>query len=103
LKEAEAKKMSSNASIQDIITNSVEEYRKQERMQIEAEQVEQVEEEESEDSSSSSSASSSLPSEEELSQEMLSSEVGDIAEIAKVLTEGVAYRNNEGVKQLNAT
>jgi len=59
--------LSSNASIQDIISNSIEEYRKQERMQMpEAEQIEE------EESSSSSSASSSLSSEEELSQEMMS-------------------------------
>jgi len=40
-------------------------------------------------------------SEESLSQEMLSLDVGDIAEIAKIMTEGVEYRTNEGVKRLN--
>jgi hypothetical protein len=31
----------------------------------------------------------------------MSLDVGDIAEIAKILTEGVEYRTNEGVKQIN--
>jgi len=101
LKQAESTKLSSNASIQDIITNSVEEYiRKQEQMQMP--EAEQIEEEESEESSSSSSASSSsLSSEESLSQEMMSLDVGDMAEIATIMTDGVAYRTNEGVKRLN--
>jgi len=38
--------LSSNASIQDIIANSVEEYRKQERMTEHMPEVEQIEEEE---------------------------------------------------------
>ena len=53
LKQAESNTLSSNASVQDIISNSVEEYRKQEQM---AEQM--TEEDESEESSSSSSLSS---------------------------------------------
>ncbi len=58
--------------------------------------------EESEESSSSSSASSSLSSDEEsLSQEMMSLDVGDIAEIVTIMTDGVDYRTNEGVKRLN--
>ena len=98
LKQAESDKLSSNASMQDIIANSVEEYRKQEQMA----EAEQIEEEESEESSSSSSASSSLSSDEEsLSQEMMSLDVGDIAEIVSIMTDGVDYRTNEGVKRLN--
>ena len=96
LKQAETNKLSTNASIQDIITNSVEEYRKQEQMA----EAEQIEEDESEESSSS--ASSSLSSDEEsLSQEMMSLDVGDIAEIVTIMTDGVDYRTNEGVKRLN--
>jgi len=58
--------------------------------------------EESEESSSSSSASSSLSSDEEsLSQEMMSLNAGDIAEIVTMMTDGVDYRTNEGVKRLN--
>ena len=94
LKETERTQMSSNASMQDIIANSVEEYRKQERMQMP--EAEQIEEEES------SSSSSSLSSEESLSQEMMSLDVGDIAEIAKIMTEGVEYRTNEGPTLMNA-
>ena len=86
LKQAETDKLSSNASIQDIVANSVEEYRKQEQMG-----AEQIEEEES-----SSASSSSLSSEESLSQEMLSLEVGDITEIATIMTDGVTYRTDEG-------
>jgi hypothetical protein len=96
LKQAESDKLSSNASMQDIIANSVEEYRKQEQMA----EAEQIEEDESEESSSS--ASSSLSSDEEsLSQEMMSLDVGDIAEIVTIMTDGVDYRTNEGVKRLN--
>jgi hypothetical protein len=75
LKQAETNILSSNASIQDIITNSIEAYRKQE---------EPIQEEDSKESSSSS-----VSSEEKLSQEMMSLDVGDIAEIAKIMTEGV--------------
>jgi len=88
LKEAEQTKLSSNASIQDIITNSVEEYRKQE---------EAVDDEED----SPEFSSPSVSSEEELSQEMMSLDVGDIAEIAKIMTEGVEYRTNEGSEIMN--
>ena len=101
LKQAESTKLSSNASIQDIIANSVEEYRKQEQMAeeeqtAETEQtVEQMQEEEDESSSSFSS------SEESLTQEMMSLDIGDIAEIAGILTDGVVYRTNDGPKQLN--
>jgi hypothetical protein len=88
LKEAEKTTLSSNASIQDIITNSVEEYRKQE---------EAVGDEED----SPEFSSPSLSSEEELSQEMMSLEVGDIAEIAKIMTDGVEYRTNQGSEIMN--
>ena len=40
--------------------------------------------------------------EESLSQEMMSLDVGDIAQIAKIMTEGVEYRTNEGTKLMNA-
>jgi len=87
LKQAETNTLSSNASIQDIITNSIEAYRKQE---------EPIQEEDSKESSSSS-----VSSEEELSQEMMSLDVGDIAEIAKIMTEGVVYRTNQGSEIMN--
>jgi len=97
LKQAVSDKLSSNASMQDIIANSVEEYRKQEQM---AEQMaeQMTEEDESEESSSSSSLSSD---EESLTQEIMSLDVGDISDIAKVLTEGVEYKTNDGVKVMN--
>ena len=107
LKQAESNKLSSNASIQDIIANSVGEYRKQEQMaeqMAEAEQMaggeqtaeaEQIEEEEDESSSSFSS------SEESLTQEIMSLNMDEITEIATILTEGVLYRTDEGAKQLN--
>ena len=91
LKQAESNKLSSNASIQDIIANSVEEYRKQESMTEQMPEADQIEEEELSNSSS----------EESLSQEMMSLEVGDIAEIAKIMTEGVKYRTNEGTTLMN--
>ena len=92
LKEAEQTKLSSNASIQDIITNSIEAYRKQE---------EPIEEEEDGEDSEESSSVSVSSEEESLTQEMMSLDVGDIVEIATILIEGVEYRTNEGVKQLN--
>ena len=94
LKQAESDKLSSNASMQDIIANAIDAYRTQEQMQMP--EAEQIEEEES------SSSSSSLSSEESLSQEMMSLDVGDIAEIAKIMTEGVEYRTNEGPTLMNA-
>jgi len=42
-----------------------------------------------------------MEAEESLSQEMMSLDVGDIAEIAKIMTEGVEYRTNDGVKVMN--
>ena len=93
LKQAESTKLSSNASIQDIIANSVEEYRKQEQMAEQMAEAEQIEEDES------SSSSLSLSSEESLSQEMMSLDVGDIVEIANIMTDGVTYRTDEGMNQ----
>jgi len=93
LKQAESDKLSSNASMQDIIANSVEEYRKQERMQNmggEDELIQNMGAEESEES------------EESLSQEMMSLDMGDIAEIAKIMTDGVTYRTDEGPTLMNA-
>ena len=43
-----------------------------------------------------------MEAEESLSQEMMSLDVGDIAEIAKIMTEGVGYRTNEGPTLMNA-
>ena len=106
LKQAESTKLSSNASIQDIIANSVGEYRKQEQMAVQEQMAEEqtaeaeqtaVQMEEEEDESSSSFSSS----EESLTQEMMSLDIGDIAEIAGILTDGVVYRTNDGPKQLN--
>ena len=61
-------------------------------------EAESLEDDESEESSSSSSLSSE---EESLTQEMMSLEVADIADIANILTEGVEYRTNDGVKVMN--
>jgi len=69
----------------------VEEYRKQERMTEQMPEAEQIEEE----------GLSNSSSEESLSQEIMSLEVGDIEEISKILTEGVEYRTNDGVKVMN--
>jgi len=99
LEQAESNKLSSNASIQDIITNSVEEYRKQERMQNMGGEDELTHNMGAEESNQNMGAEES---EESLSQEMMSLDVGDIAEIAKIMTEGVSYGTNEGVKQMNA-
>jgi hypothetical protein len=84
LKQVESTKLSSNASIQDIIANSVEEYRKQEQMAEQTEEYESLEEDE-----------------EALTQEIMALNEGDIVDIATILTEGVEYRTNEGPRQLN--
>jgi len=90
LKQAESDKLSSNASMQDIIANSVEEYRKQERMQNMGEEDELIQNMGAEES------------DESLSQEMMSLDMGDIAEIAKIMTDGVTYRTDEGPTLMNA-
>jgi len=95
LKQAESTKLSSNASIQDIISNSIEAYRTQERtqnMEAEDELTQNIVTPES---------NQNMEAEESLSQEMMSLDVGDIAEIAKIMTEGVEYRTNDGVKVMN--
>jgi len=93
LKQTETTKMSSNASMQDIIANSVEEYRKQERMQNMGEEDELIQ---------NMGAEESEESDESLSQEMMSLDMGDIAEIAKIMTDGVTYRTDEGPTLMNA-
>jgi len=98
LKGAEQTKLSSNASIQDIISNSIEAYRKQERtqnMEAEDELTQNIVTPESNQNMEAEE------SEESLSQEMMSLDVGDIAEIAKIMTEGVEYRTNEGTTRMN--
>jgi uncharacterized protein YaiI (UPF0178 family) len=80
LKEEEQTKLSSNASIQDIISNSIEAYRKQEEMEYDPEPTGAEEPEDFE---------------EELSSSIMSLETGDIAEIAKLLAEGVEYETTE--------
>jgi len=97
LKQVESTKLSSNASIQDIIANSVEEYRKQEQM---AKQTEE-EEEEFESLEEDEEALSLSSEEESLTQEMMSLNEGDIVDIATILTEGVVYRTDEGATELN--
>jgi len=97
LKQVESTKLSSNASIQDIIANSVKEYRKQEQM---AEQIEE-EEEEFESLEEDEEALSLSSEEESLTQEMMSLNEGDIVDIATILTEGVVYRTYEGATELN--
>ena len=77
--------MNSNASIQDIIANSNDAYRNQEEMEDESIQNMGAEE----------------PDEEELTESIMSSQTGDIADIAKILTEGVEYRTDEGTMLLN--
>ena len=99
LKQAESTKLSSNASIQDIISNSIEAYRTQERtqnMEAEDELTQNIVTPESNQNMEAEE------SEESLSQEMMSLDVGDIAEIAKIMTEGVEYRTNEGPTLKNA-
>ena len=99
LKQAESTKLSSNASIQDIISNSIEAYRTQERtqnMEAEDELTQNIVTPESNQNMEAEE------SEESLSQEMMSLDVGDIAEIAKIMTEGVEYRTNEGPTLMNA-
>ena len=78
--------MNSNASIQDIIANSNDAYRNQEEMEDESIQNMGAEE----------------PDEEELTESIMSLQPGDIAEIAKIMTEGVEYRTNEGPTLMNA-
>ncbi len=97
MKQVESTKLSSNASIQDIIANSVEEYRKQEQM---AKQTEE-EEEEFESLEEDEEALSLSSEEESLTQEIMSLNMDEITEIATILTEGVVYRTNEGPRQLN--
>ena len=97
LKQVESTKLSSNASIQDIIANSVEEYIKQEQM---AKQTEE-EEEEFESLEEDEEALSLSSEEESLTQEIMSLNMDEITEIATILTEGVVYRTNDGPKQLN--
>ena len=80
LKEEEQTKLSSNASIQDIISNSIEAYRKQEEMEYDPEPT---------------GAEEPDNFEEELSSSIMSLETGDIAEIAKLLAEGVEYETTE--------
>jgi len=101
LKQAESTKLSSNASIQDIIANSVGEYRKQEQMAKQMAQAEQIEEEEEEEEEEDETSSSFSSSEESLTQEIMSLNMDEITEIATILTEGVLYRTDEGAKQLN--
>ena len=43
-----------------------------------------------------------MGADESLSQEMMSLDVGDIAEIAKIMTDGVTYRTDEGPTLMNA-
>jgi len=90
LKQAESDKLSSNASRQDIIANAIDTNRNQETTQNMG----------AEDESNHNMGAEE--SEESLSQEMMSLEVGDIADIAKIMTEGVSYRTNEGDKQIDA-
>jgi len=97
LKQVESTKLSSNASIQDIIANSVEEYRKQEQM---AKQTEE-EEEEFESLEEDEEALSLSSEEESLTQEIMSLNMDEITEIATILTEGVVYRTDEGATELN--
>jgi len=80
LKQAETNTLSSNASIQDIISNSIEAYRKQEEMEYDPEPT---------------GAEEPDNFEEELSSSIMSLETGDIAEIAKLLAEGVEYETTE--------
>ena len=87
LKGAEQTKLSSNASIQDIIANSIDAYRNQ--VEMEEEPIQNMGAEE--------------PDEEEvLSRSIMSLQTGDIADIAKILTEGVEYRTDEGITLMNA-
>ena len=95
LKEAENMKVSSNASVQDIISNSIEAYRTQvptQNMEAEDELTQNIVTQES---------NQNMGADESLSQEMMSLDVGDIAEIAKIMTEGVEYKTSEGTTRMN--
>jgi len=96
LKQAESTKLSSNASMQDIIANAIDTYRTQEttqNMEAEDELTQNIVTPES---------NQNMGAEESLSQEIMSLDVGDIAQIAKIMTEGVKYRTNEGPTLMNA-
>ncbi len=103
LKQAESTKLSSNASIQDIIANSVEEYRKQERMAERMEwQMAEVEQTEEYESLEEDEESLELSSEEEsLTKEIMSLNMGDIVDIATIMTQGIVYKTDEGATELN--
>jgi hypothetical protein len=103
LKQVESTKLSSNASIQDIIANSVGEYRKQERMaEPRAGSRAEVEETEEYESLEEDEESLALSSEEEsLTKEIMSLKKRDIYEISYIMTEGVTYETDEGQIELN--
>ena len=103
LKQAETTKLSSNASIQGIIANSVEEYRKQERMaERMAGQMAEVEQTEEYESLEEDEESLELSSEEEsLTKEIMSLNMGDIVDIATIMTQGIVYKTDEGATELN--
>jgi len=103
LKQAESTKLSSNASIQDIIANSVGEYRKQERMaERMAGQMAEVEQTEEYESLEEDEESLELSSEEEsLTKEIMSLNMGDIVDIATIMTQGIVYKTDEGATELN--
>jgi len=72
----------------------VGEYRKQEQMAKQmAEQMAEVEQMAEDEPLEEG--------EESLTQEIMSLNAGDIADIATILTDGVVYRTNDGPKQLN--
>ena len=101
LKQAESTKLSSNASMQDIIANAIDTYRTQETTQNMGAEDELTQNIVTLESNQNMGAEESEESEESLSQEMMSLNAGDIAEIVTIMTEGVEYRTNDGVKVMN--
>jgi len=92
LKQAERTQLSSNASVQDIIANSVEAYRTK---------IDLTEDEPTQNMMGAEEPTQNMNLQEEITQEIMKLQTGDVAEIAKILTEGVEYGTNEETMLIN--
>jgi hypothetical protein len=92
LKQAERTQLSSNASVQDIIANSVEAYRTK---------IDLTEDEPTQNMMGAEEPTQNMNLQEEITQEIMKLQTGDVAEIAKILTEGVEYGTNEETRLIN--
>jgi hypothetical protein len=92
LKQAERTQLSSNASVQDIIANSVEAYRTK---------IDLTEDEPTQNMMGAEEPTQNMNLQEEITQEIMKLQTGDVAEIAKILTEGVEYGTNEETILIN--